>query len=144
MLKYKLIKSKTQYNNYCAILEKLAVGKQNSKSEDEIELLTLLIENYDSKQNTFVELDPVELLISFMTDHNLKPTDLAAYLETSRGYVSDILHYKKGLSKEVIRKLALLFSVSQEAFNRPYELSVSSIKTEKKRIQSKKERFLRR
>jgi len=34
------------------------------------------------------------------------------------------LHYKKGLSKDVIRKLAAHFKVSQEAFNRPYALVV--------------------
>jgi len=32
------------------------------------------------------------------------------------------LHYKKGMSKEVIRKLAERFAMRQEAFNRPYKL----------------------
>jgi Predicted transcription regulator containing HTH domain len=45
-------------------------------------------------------------------------------LNVSKGYVSDILNYKKGLSKDVIRKLADRFKVSQEAFNRPYKLIV--------------------
>lgn len=36
--------------------------------------------------------------------------------------MSDILNYKKGLSKEVIRKLATHFKVRQEAFDRPYKL----------------------
>jgi HTH-type transcriptional regulator/antitoxin HigA len=57
-----------------------------------------------------------------MTDHHMKAKDLADLLGMSKGYVSDILHYKKGLSKEVIRKLAERFKVSQEAFNRPYKL----------------------
>ncbi len=43
----------------------------------------------------------------------------------SKGYISDILHYKKGLSKELIRKLAVHFKVSQGAFNRPYKLGNS-------------------
>jgi HTH-type transcriptional regulator/antitoxin HigA len=55
----------------------------------------------------------------------LKPRDLVALLNISKGYVSEILHYKKGLSKEAIRKLAEHFKVSQEAFNRPYKLKVS-------------------
>jgi HTH-type transcriptional regulator/antitoxin HigA len=59
-----------------------------------------------------------------MKEHNLKAKDLASILEISKGYISDILHYKKGLSKEVIRKLADYFKVSQEAFNRPYKLIV--------------------
>ena len=52
----------------------------------------------------------------------MKAKDLVNLLGVSKGYVSDILHYKKGLSKEVIRKLAERFKVSQEAFNRPYPL----------------------
>jgi len=35
-----------------------------------------------------------------------------------------MLNYKKGLSKEAIRKLSAYFKVSQEAFNRPHKLNV--------------------
>ena len=57
-----------------------------------------------------------------MEDHHMKPQDLTTILDISKGYVSDILNYKKGLSKEVIRKLAEYFKVKQKAFNRPYKL----------------------
>ncbi len=60
-----------------------------------------------------------------MNDHQMKSKDLVELLEVSKGYVSDILHYKKGLSKEIIRKLASHFKVSQESFNRPYKLVVA-------------------
>jgi HTH-type transcriptional regulator/antitoxin HigA len=36
--------------------------------------------------------------------------------------LSDILHYRRGLSREVIRKLASRFKLSQELFNKPYKL----------------------
>lgn len=45
----------------------------------------------------------------------------------SEGLVSDILHYKKGLSKETIRILSEKFKLNQQAFNRPYELHIPSI-----------------
>lgn len=57
-----------------------------------------------------------------MKDHHLKSKDLVEILDVSKGYVSEILHYKKGLSKEVIRRLGGHFKVTQEAFNRPYQL----------------------
>lgn len=47
---------------------------------------------------------------------------MTVILGIGKGYVSDILNYKKGLSKDVIRKLADHFKVRQEAFNRPYKL----------------------
>jgi len=41
-----------------------------------------------------------------MGDRKMKPKVLVYQFNMSKGYVSQILHYKKGLSKEVIRKLA--------------------------------------
>ncbi|MBB5395157.1 HTH-type transcriptional regulator/antitoxin HigA [Mucilaginibacter sp. AK015] len=90
--------------------------------QDEIDLLTLLIETYDEEHNSFTELDPIALLRSLMTDHHLKAQHLVDLLGVSKGYISDILAYKKGLSKEVIRKLSAHFKMRQEAFNRPYPL----------------------
>lgn len=122
-LKYKVIKNKTQYNDYCKKLEDLIFsGSKDSRAKDEIDLLTVLIGKWDAEHNTFDELDPIQLLHSFMEDHKLKPKDLVDVLGVSKGYVSEILHYKKGLSKDVIRKLAKHFKVTQEAFNRPYKL----------------------
>jgi HTH-type transcriptional regulator / antitoxin HigA len=125
-LKYKIIRTKTQYKEYCRTLEGLVSSTIKSKAKaDEVDLLTLLIEKWDEEHNTFEEIDPIQLLHSFLEDHNLKAKDLVEILNVSKGYVSDILNYKKGLSKDVIRVLADYFKVSQEAFNRPYKLKVA-------------------
>jgi HTH-type transcriptional regulator/antitoxin HigA len=133
-LKYFIIKTKTQYQNYCSALEKLATAPSKNKGvRDEIELLTLLIEKWDREQHEFTHPDPIRLLKSLMKDHALKATDLALILKISKGYVSDILHYKKGLSKDSIRTLSSHFKVVQEAFNRPYKLrQTASPKTRKR------------
>lgn len=124
-LKYKIITSKSQYKTYCNTLEQLVFsGSKDRSIKEEIALLTLLIETWDAAHSTPAESDPVQLLHSFIKDHNLKAKDLAGILGISKGYVSDILNYKKGLSKAVIRKLADYFKVSQEAFNRPYQLAI--------------------
>lgn len=124
-LKYKVITSKTQYREYSNALEELVFsGSKDRNTKDEIALLTLLIEKWDTEHNTFDQLDPVQLLHSLMDEHRMKPKHLVELLDISKGYVSDILNYKKGLSKDVIRKLADQFKISQEAFNRPYKLVV--------------------
>lgn len=124
-LKYTIIRNKSQYELYCDQLEILLMKENNEGLQDEIDLLTLLIEKYDEEHNTFKETDPITLLRSFMQDHHLRQQDMTRILGISKGYVSDILNYKKGLSKEVIRKLAEYFKVRQEAFNRPYKLLIS-------------------
>ncbi|MEZ5045666.1 MAG: transcriptional regulator [Chitinophagaceae bacterium] len=125
-LQYKIIKSKSQYNSYCKQLEALLLSGTKSKGiQDEIELLTFLIEKWDNEHNTFEDLDPIQLLHSLMEEHQLKAKDLVEIVGMSKGYISEILSYKKGLSKEVIRALATYFKVSQESFNREYSLKVA-------------------
>jgi HTH-type transcriptional regulator / antitoxin HigA len=120
-LKYKIIKTEEQYTEYCNVLEHL-LTRNNPIDMDEIEMLTFLIEKWDDEHNSFNELNPVELLHELMREHNLKAKDLVKILNVSKGLVSDILNYKKGLSKEIIRTLANHFKLSQEAFNRQYKL----------------------
>jgi HTH-type transcriptional regulator / antitoxin HigA len=91
--------------------------------KDEIELLTLLIEKWGDDNNSFDDVDPITLLHSLMEEKNLKAKDLVEILGVSKGLISDILNYKKGLSKEIIRGLSDYFKVSQEAFNRPYKFT---------------------
>jgi HTH-type transcriptional regulator / antitoxin HigA len=119
-LKYSIIKSEEQYNQYCDILEQLLISSNTDKSlSDEIELLTLLIEKWDEQQYISLNLDPIELIKFLLKEHQLLPKDLALILGLSKGTVSKILNYKKGLSKETIRKLSDYFKLSQEAFNIP-------------------------
>ena len=120
-LKYLVIKDQEQYDKYCQTLENL-ITEDETKFQDEIDLLTLLIEKWDNEHNTFDDSDPIELLKSIMDDHNLKAKDLVWILGLSKGTISKILNYQKGLSKDTIRKLSEHFKLSQEAFNRPYKL----------------------
>ena len=120
-LKYTVIKDLKQYKKYCDTVEKLIL-RDDKETEDEIELLTLLIEKWDNEHNTFNDSDPIELLKALMENHDLQAKDLVAIMDLSKGTISKILNYHKGLSKDTIRKLSDYFKVSQEAFNRPYKL----------------------
>jgi len=128
-LQYTIIKTKSQYNQYCKTLEGLVtLTKKTKQQQDVIDLLTLLIEKWDEEHNTFTDADPIELLRYLMDENKLKSVDLATELAISTSLVSDILHYRRGLSKEIIRKLSDRFAVGQELFNKPYKL-LSLVKT---------------
>jgi HTH-type transcriptional regulator/antitoxin HigA len=112
-----------QYKGYCKVLEELVmVTKKSQHDHDAIDLLTLLIATWDEAHNSFSDADPVEVLGFLMKEKNLKAVDLANELGVSKSLISDILHYRRGFSREVIRKLAVRFKVSQELFNKPYKL----------------------
>ena len=120
-LKYTVIKDIEQYRHYCDVLEDLIL-QDEQEVQDEIDLLTLLIEKWDTDHSTFMDSNPIELIKELMAENHLKATDLIEILDLSKGTISKILNYRKGLSKDSIRKLSNYFKVSQDAFNRPYEL----------------------
>ncbi|MEX2590392.1 MAG: transcriptional regulator [Chitinophagales bacterium] len=125
MTNYIIIRTEDQYYAYCNELERLSSKYQDNPSDmllDKIETLTLLIEHYDQEHSTLNELDPIELLKYLMKENQLKQIELANLLQISKGHLSDILSYKKGLSKNIIRLLSERFKVRQSAFNRPYKL----------------------
>ena len=61
-MKYKRIHSIEQYNDYCNIYEKLTM-KNSNKYAEELDLLELLIEDYDNRTiesiGTKEDMDPV-------------------------------------------------------------------------------------
>jgi HTH-type transcriptional regulator/antitoxin HigA len=96
------------------------LGEQKKKTKDvvnEMELLQLLIDKYDSEKLTSNPIPPHELLKALMIEHNMKGIDLAHLLQVSPGLVSDMLNGKKAFSKNSIRILSQHFRVKQEAFN---------------------------
>ena len=67
-LKYRVITSKSQYKEYCIVLEQLVfLGAKDRNTKDEIALLTLLIEKWDAEHTSFIESDPIQLLHAFIT-----------------------------------------------------------------------------
>jgi HTH-type transcriptional regulator/antitoxin HigA len=103
------------------VLEELLRGGDASKA-DEIELLELLIDTWDSAHDVFADYDPVQLLQALMTENNLKQIELAAELGIGESYLSEILSYKNGFSRNMIRKLSDVFGVHPDAFRKNYEL----------------------
>lgn len=121
-LKYTVIKTEEQYYEYCKLLENIDFSEEAEEREDEIELLSLLIRTWDDEHRLAPELDPVELIKSLMEDHNLAQNDLAKIAGVGKSYISEILNYKKRMSKKVIRNIANHFKIQQEALNKHYRL----------------------
>ncbi len=120
-MKYKKIASIEQYNEYCNIHEQLMLKEE---LRDEIELLELLIEDYDRRMmaDKYEELNPVELLRSLLRDAEWSQSKFAEQVGISRQLVNDILAYRRNISKELVVKFADFFAMSQEAFSRNYDL----------------------
>lgn len=121
-LKYTVIKSDEQYEEYCKIHKELVFSDNSEEYQDEIELLDLLIKDWDDKNKLGPDLDPVEFVKSLKEDHGLTQTELADIAGVGKSYISEILNYKKRLSKKVIRNIADHFKIQQAALNKHYRL----------------------
>jgi len=89
-----------------------------TRAEKELaELLTLLIEDFESKRYKLPRAKPVEILRFLMDQHGLKQKDLADVFGT-RSIVSEVLSGKRKLNREHIQRLSDRFHVSPEAFFR--------------------------
>lgn len=66
-LLYTVIADRAHYDAYCAKLEEL-VFNGDEACQDEIDLLTVLIEDYDRRQNPIYDEDPVALVWALLEE----------------------------------------------------------------------------
>jgi len=121
-MKHKKIANLTEYTDYCNRHEYLVI-EDYDKNVDEIELLEILIDEYDNRHVQFKkEMNPVELLNSILEEEQISKSQLAKELGTSRQLISDIIRYRRNISKDMVTKLSTFFKLRPEAFSRPYKL----------------------
>jgi len=103
----KVIKNETEYETTLSTLEGLldldpATGTPENET---LELLTLLIEDYESRQYQFIPPTPIEAIKFRMEQQKLNPRDLIPYIG-SRSKVSEVLSGKRSLTLSMIRALS--------------------------------------
>ena len=101
-----VIKNEQQYQNALHSLEVLIDldPEQGSKDADQLELISLLLEDYESKKVDIGLPDPVEAIKFRMEQQGLKQRDLVPYLGSATR-VSEVLSRKRQLSLRMIRAL---------------------------------------
>jgi HTH-type transcriptional regulator/antitoxin HigA len=105
-LMLKVIKTDAEYRAALAELERL-VGLDpdpNTPDGDKLELLALLVEEYETEKYQFNTPDPIDALLFRMDQQGLSENDLVPYLGSS-AIVSEVLNRKRPLTLEMIRAL---------------------------------------
>jgi HTH-type transcriptional regulator/antitoxin HigA len=112
-----VIRSEAENERYIAMLEEFdRKGRRMTSAERRMaELLTLLIEDCEEKHYAFKAASPVDVLKELMLANNLKQKDLLDVFGTP-SIVSEVLHGKRQLTTEHIRRLSRRFQVSPEVF----------------------------
>ena len=112
-----VIRREAENERYIALLEELdRKGNRMTAAERRMaDLLTLLIEDFEEKHYALKSSEPVDVLNELMSANNLKQKDLLDVFGTP-SIVSEVLHGKRQLTTEHIRRLSRRFHVSPEVF----------------------------
>lgn len=115
-MNYKVLKTEDEHRTALREAEALvaldpAIG---SSEAERLELLTLLIEDYEKRAFTFDELDPLDVIEFRMAEQGLRQRDLVSMIG-SRSRVSEVLSGKRPLTVQMIRSLSIGLGVPADA-----------------------------
>jgi HTH-type transcriptional regulator / antitoxin HigA len=115
----RVIRTEEQNEHYTAVLEDLLRKKhRTADEEDMVELLTLLIENFEEDHYALppaLQASPIDIIKHLMDANHLRQVDMVGVFG-SRGIASEVLNGKRALSKAHIQRLSQRFHVSPELF----------------------------
>jgi HTH-type transcriptional regulator/antitoxin HigA len=99
-----IIKSEKDYQEVLKEIDKLLNAPENSKEAENLEILSILVEDYENKHYQIEAPDPIDAINSRVDQLGLTRKDLEKSIG-SRGRVSDILGKKRNLTLAMIRRL---------------------------------------
>ena len=112
----KVIETDEECDRFLAAVDALMHRPNRSPEESALlELLVVLIEEYESKHYSMPKVPPHQILEHLMEARGLRQVDLVGILG-SKGVVSDVVHGKRSISKAQAKALAEFFHVSPELF----------------------------
>ncbi len=105
-MKLKIIKTEEEYKKSLAEVERLIVldPEQGTPEGDRLELLAMLVENYEKVHFSFNLPSPIDAINFRMEVQGLKQKDLVPYIG-SKSKVSEVLSGKRPLTIQMIRAL---------------------------------------
>jgi len=101
---YKVIKDNVEYEAYLARIEELEDAKPNTSQGDELELISLLVQNYEETNFPLPNPDPIDVIQFYIEQRGFKNKDLVGIIG-DKSIVSLVLNRKRGLTLQMIRNL---------------------------------------
>jgi len=98
------IHSENDYKSALAHINELWDAKPGTPESDELEILSVLVENYEKQHHAIESPDPIEAVKFRMEQLGLSRNDIASLIGSS-GRVSEVLNNKRPLTLRMIRKL---------------------------------------
>ena len=119
------VKTKADHRAALKEIERLIEAKPGTLAGDRLEVLTTLVERYESQHELIEPPDPIDALLYHMESRGLRRRDLERYLG-SRARVAEVLNRRRALTIEMIRKLHEGLGISADALIRSYAVRSSA------------------
>ncbi len=110
----KPIKTEIDYQAALSQAESLWTAEKNTPEGDILEVLTVLIEDYENQHYEILSPNPIDAIKFRMEQQGLKKIDLAKYLG-GRNRVTEILQGKRNLTVKMMTKLHKEFGIPAES-----------------------------
>jgi HTH-type transcriptional regulator / antitoxin HigA len=120
-MELKPIKTEMDYRSALKRLEEIFDAKLDTPESDELEILGLMVDDYEKKHYPIEAPDPIEAIKIRMEEMQLRQVDLIAEIG-GKSRVSEILNRKRRLTVEMIRKLAIRLNLSASMLIKDYQL----------------------
>jgi HTH-type transcriptional regulator/antitoxin HigA len=114
-MNWKVIKTEEDYEKASIRLMEIFHATPNSPEYDELDLLMVLIKDYDDKHYQLPELNALEVIKYKMQEMGIKAKDLEPIIG-SKGHVSSVLSGKREITLKTAQKLKDFFSIPAEVF----------------------------
>jgi HTH-type transcriptional regulator/antitoxin HigA len=115
LMNWKVIKTEAQYKKAVKRLMEIFHVKPGAPEADELDLLLVLVRDYEDRHIIMPELDPLEVIRLKMKERGLKAKDLEPLIG-SKGHVSSVLSGRRELTLKMARKLRSYFRLPAEVF----------------------------
>ncbi|MFY7666981.1 helix-turn-helix domain-containing protein [Flavobacterium sp.] len=112
---WKVLKTENDYNKASMRLMEIFHAEPNTPESDELDLLMVLVKDYDDKHYKLPELNALEVIKYKMQEMGIKNKDLEPIIG-SKGHVSAILSGKREITLKMAQKLKDYFSIPAEVF----------------------------
>ena len=121
-MELKPIKNKRDYQAALKQVEALWDAPMRSPEGDALDVLTLLIADYEAQHEPIAPPAPIDFLHYVMDTRGLTRRDLEPYIG-ARNRVAEVLNRVRPLSLEMIRRLADGLKLPADVLIQPYELA---------------------
>lgn len=118
MKSIKPIRTEADYNEALAEIEKLWNSKPGTTAGDRLEILVVLVDDYETRHWPIGLPDPIEAIKFKMEQQGLTRKDIEPYIGSS-GRVAEVLNRKRDLSIAMIRKLHAGLGIPLEVLIQP-------------------------